>query len=368
MNKIVLSLGSILLTVCVLSSCKKTETTVVPSYTVPSTYNFDNVEYSDATATINMWSAFTAYLGKSTSRVLSQDTVNKLWNNTGAAFTSEIVTNLPNTFTTLNNTAFGIASKTDDAGVFKSLSDSMVAVSAYNNAAASEGNPGKISTRLFNYTGLEFNQLVAKGLMGALQLKNIIQNLNKVASDDNSTVIQSKGTAMQHDWDLAFGYSSLPVNYDTAIAYTSTVIDRPLALGGYFKERGSYIKAGGTIFEAFRKGRAAINAKDYNTRDNSIATIKEMLEKTLAAACYDYAGIGMTGADLASRFHALSEGYGFVLALKYRPTNSKLTEANYQALLNIFKTSFYRLDADASHAALKQAQTILTNTYGQLQP
>lgn len=351
-----------------LSSCKKTETTLIQTYTVPTTYNFEKVDYSEATTTINMWSAFTSYLGKSTSRVLSQDTVNKLWNNTGSAFTSEIVTNLPNTFTNLNNATFGIAEKTEDASFFKTLSDSMVTVSSYNTSAASEGISGKIGTRLFNHTGLEFNQLVAKGLMGALQLKNVILYLNKVASDDNSTVIEGKGTAMQHDWDLAFGYISLPKNYDTSIAYTSTVIDRPLALGGYFKERGGYIKAGGTIFEAFRKGRAAIAAKDYTSRDNSIATIKEMLEKTLAAACYDYAGIGMTGTDLASRFHALSEGYGFVLALKYRPANSKLSEANYQTLLNIFKTSFYRLDADASHIALKQAQTIFTNTYGQLQP
>ena len=104
------------------------------------------------------------------------------------------------------------------------------------------------------------------------------------------------------------------------------------------------------------------------TRDQAAATIKEFVEKTLAAACYEYSGIGMTGGDIAARFHGLSEGYGFLLALKYRPAGSPLTDANYQTLLNTFETSFYQLDADASHVKLKEVQSILTNAYGQLQP
>jgi hypothetical protein len=172
---------------------------------------------------------------------------------------------------------------------------------------------------------------------------------------------------MQHDWDMAFGYLSIPKNYDTAVTYANTDATRPLALGGYLKERGTYIKAGGIVYDAFLKGRAAIAAKDYAGRDAAIATIKDILERTLAAAAFAYTGIGMGSGDLATKFHGLSEGYGFVIALKYRPANSKLTEANYQTLLSVVKTNFYDLIADASNTKLKQAQAILTAAYGQLQ-
>jgi hypothetical protein len=369
MKKYVLPVITLLTSVVIFSSCEKDDPApTIPEYTIPDTYDFTNVEYSEATARVNMWSGYTAYLGKATTRKLNQDTVNYLWNNTNSAFTSEIVVNLPNNNTALNSSSFNLAGKSVDPAVFKAYGDSMVIVSASNGATGSNGVPGKIGSRLFNYSGLEFNQLVAKGLMGSLQMSTIISYLDKVASDDNNTVNTGTGTAMQHDWDMAFGYTSIPKIYDSSIAYANTVIDRPLAIGGYFRERGRYIKAGGTIYEAFRTGRAAIAVKDYVVRDKAIATIKETLEKTLAAACYEYSGIGMSGTDIPTRFHGLSEGYGFVLALKYRQTGSKLTDANYQALLNIFKTNFYQLDADASHIKLKEAQTILKGAYGQLQP
>jgi Domain of unknown function (DUF4856) len=367
MKKYFLPVSIIIASAAIFSSCKKTESTILP-YTVPTAYDFDNVAYSEATTRVNMWSGLTSYLGKATSRHLSQDTATYLWNNTNSAFTTELLVNLPNNSDALNNSLLSLSGKSLEPTVFKAYIDSMVKVSESNGAAASEGVPGKIGSRLFNYSGLEFNQLVAKGLMGSFQMAAIIDYLNSAASADNNTVTPGTGTAMQHAWDMAFGYTSLPKTYDSSIAYTNTVIDRPLAIGGYFRERGRYIKAGGTIYEAFRTGRAAIGAKDYAVRDKAIATIKEYLEKTLAAACYEYAGIGMTASDLAGRFHGLSEGCGFVLALKYRQPGSKLTDANYQTLLNTFKTSFYELISDASNTKLKEAQAILSSAYGQLQP
>jgi hypothetical protein len=280
-----------------------------------------------------------------------------------------VASNLPYNYGTLNSLSFNLAGKTADAVAFKVLADSMVKISQFYNQTASRGVPGKIgATRLFNHTGLEFNQVVAKGLMGSLQLSNIITLFNKIPNDDNSTVILGQGTAMQHDWDLAFGYVGIPKDYDTAKAYSSSIVDRPLGLGGYFAERGKYLQAGGRVFEAFRKGRAAINAKDYKTRDQAMATILEYLEKLLAAAAYQYVTAPQTQAELSAKFHGLSEGYGFILALKYRPANSKLTAADYQTLLSIITTDFWTLADDASNTKLKQAQSILTAAYGQLQP
>lgn len=366
MKNVFLSAIAILTVAALISSCTKTET-VYQQYPVPGTYNFENVDYAEATAAVNMWSGLTNYLGKSTSRELSQDTVNNLWNNTNSPFTAETVEGLPNTFASLNAMkGVSLSGKTADPTLMKAYIDSMVKVSKFFNAIASKGVAGKVGIRLVNYSGLEFNQLVAKGLMGAFVMNQLSSHLDKTTKDDNNTVTAGKGTAMQHDWDLAFGYVSLPKSYDSSISYASTVVDRPIALGVYFRERGQYIKAGPTVYNAFLKGRAAINTKDYATRDQAIATIKEYLEKTLAAAAFAYADIPQGSSDRATQFHALSEGIGFVTALKYRPSNSRLTAANYDNLVSIFKTNFYDLVSDASFAKLKQAQAILTTAYGQL--
>lgn len=348
-----------------LTSCKKEDE--IPDYTIPTTYTFDNVDYKESAARISMWVGYTGYLGRSTRKVLSQDTVNFMWNNINSAYTADIASNILYNHTEINKLSFNLSGKTTEPTLFKAFADSMVSVSKFYNKPGFKGVPGKIGSRLFNYTGLEFNQAVAKGLMGGLSLYNINAIFDKIPSDDNKTVVAGQGTAMQHNWDLAFGYVGIPANYDTTTAYTSAMVDRPFALGGYFAERGKYLKSGGIVFEAFRKGRAAIVAKDYKTRDAAIATIKEYLEKTLAASAYYYMLTPQTQAALDAKFHSLSEGYGFIIALKYRDASSKLTAANYQTLLDIIKTNFYTLAEDPSNTKLKQAQTILTEAYGKLQ-
>jgi hypothetical protein len=136
--------------------------------------------------------------------------------------------------------------------------------------------------------------------------------------------------------------------------------------GGYLAERGKPIQAGGILFEAFRKGRAAIGAKDYPVRDQQVKIIQETWERLAGAAALAYVTIPQASAsvgNLGTQFHALSEGYGFVLALKYRPANSKLTDANYQKLLAVLNTNFYTLVNEANFAKLKEAEAILKTTY-----
>lgn len=352
------------------TSCDKDDDNTIPPYTVPTTYSFDNVEYKEASSRVSMWVGYTGNLGRGATRQLSQDTINYLWNNTNTAFTAETAAGIPYTYDVLNTlTTISLSAKTADAATFKAYADSMVKMSQYYNTPASKGIAGKIGSRLVNYAGLEFNQAVAKGLMGSLILSNIFSILDKIPTDDNNTVVAGQGTAMQHNWDLAFGYVGIPKTYDSGKVYTSAAdVDRPLGAGGYFAERGKYIKAGGHVFNAFLAGRAAIAAKDYKVRDAAILTIKEYMEKNLAAAAYYYIATSPTRADLAARFHDLSEAYGFVIALKYRAANSTLTAANYQALLGIMNTNFYTLSEDGTNAKVNQAKDILTVAYGKLQP
>jgi len=356
--------------IIIAASCKKDDTPAIQPYTVPTTYNFQNVEYKEAAARVSMSLGFGSYLSKATSRQLSQDTINYLWNNTNNAYTSEIVVNLPYAFDVLNTSGYNLTGKVADAAIFKAFADSMVVMSQKRNNIGSQGTAGKVGTRLVNYRGVEYNQLVAKGFFGALSINNVVSFLNKATTDDNNTVTAGTGTAMQHDWDLAFGYIGLPITYDSAINYTqapnNTNPERPLGIGGYFYERARPIKAGGTIFEAFRKGRAAIGAKDYAVRDAATKTIKEYLEKTLAAAAYAYLSLSKTRTADADRFHDFSEATGFMLALKYRPTTLLSTQA-YQELLDIINVDFWTLsDATLLNNKVTSAQAKLVAAYGKL--
>ena len=173
---------------------------------------------------------------------------------------------------------------------------------------------------------------------------------------------------MQHQWDLAFGYVGLPKDYDSGKVYTSAIVDRPLGIGGYFGERGKFIKAGGTVFEAFRKGRAAIGAKDYAVRDAAAATHQGICGKD---PCRSHVRLYYQSADASRPGRQIPWPVGriwFRRGVEVPPGNSKLTEANYQTLMGIMKTDFYALADDASNTKLKQAQSILTAAYGQLQP
>jgi hypothetical protein len=360
-----------------LTSCKKDNDNKIPEYEVPTTYTFDNVEYKEAAARLSMSLAVGSYIGKATTRELSQDTINYLWNNTNDAFTAETVSNQPFTFTELNDLNYSIADKTTDAVTFKAYADSMRVMSLERNNTGSQGVAGIVlggssgtTKRLVNYKGLEFNQLVAKGFFGAFSLNNVIIHLNKSATDDNNTVVTGTGTAMQHDWDLAFGYVGLPKNYDSSINYTQAPYnatgERPLGIGGYFWERAKPILAGGIVFEAFRKGRAAIGAKDYATRDAAAATIKEYLEKTLAASAYAYLSLSKGRNNDADRFHDFSEATGFMLALKYRATN-KLSAQSYQEILDTINLDFWTLsDATLLNTKADAALAKLVAAYGKL--
>ncbi len=345
-----------------LASCKKDDNKT-PEYSVPATYTYDNVDYSEATIHIKMMTVLNSYMGTGSSAKLDQIKADNLWNNTNNPFGND----------TLDKSGFSITGRTADAATYKAFVDSVVAISQNYTDSAYNGKGGRLtratgSKSLVGATGLENNQGVVKGTMGSLLFKEAVNLLSNIGSADNNTVIAGKGTAMQHNWDMAFGYLSIPVDYDSSKVYASTDPQRPLLWGGYLAERGKYIQAGGIIWEAFRKGRAAIVAKDYATRDACAKTIMDTWEKLAAAAAWNYMKSPQSGSNLADKLHGLSEGYGFILSLKYRSAGSKLTAENYNKLLAIANTNFYTLLNEPGYAKLNEGLTILTNTYGQLQP
>ncbi|WP_026755843.1 DUF4856 domain-containing protein [Sediminibacter sp. Hel_I_10] len=208
------------------------------------------------------------------------------------------------------------------------------------NSIATAGNAGQLqqagggAIRYINAKGFENNQLVSKGLIGGLMIDQILNNYLSTAvldegsniEDNNSgvVVVDKTYTTMEHKWDEAFGYlygaeadASMPVL--GADSFLNEYLDR-------LEADEDFSGIAQTVFDAFKLGRAAIVAKDYDLRDAQANIIKTNLSLIPAVRAVHYLQAGkvkLDEGDMASAFHQLSEGFGFVYSLQFtRQPNS----------------------------------------------
>ncbi len=215
-------------------------------------------------------------------------------------------------------------------------------VKPQEDIAAIAGTAGQIadgtSTRYVTGKGLEPNQLVNKGLIGALMVDQMLNNylstavLDDAASGDGTnrekndagTVEEGKNyTAMEHKWDEAYGY----------LYGTSEDLSKPNAtIGkdddflnkymGRVEGDADFTGIAERVFNAFKLGRAAIVAKDYAVRDEQATIIRKAVSEIIAIRAVYYlqqakASLTMETPDYGAAFHGLSEGYGFIYSLRF---------------------------------------------------
>jgi hypothetical protein len=114
------------------------------------------------------------------------------------------------------------------------------------------------------------------------------------------------------------------------------------------------------IMDAFIKGRAAISNKDMATKKAQISIIRTEIERIFASSAIHYMNeTAKNIADPAKRSHALSEGYGFINALKYN-TNKKISQTELNEIYTILGDNFYQITADK----LTQVKNKLSAIYG----
>jgi hypothetical protein len=339
-----------------LASCDKDDDSIVKPYTVPTTYTFSNANFSASANRNKMAEELRVYLNTaqtgSAVTALDATKINNMWNNTGSPFANA----------SLNTSGFNIKSFSGNATLIKAHIDS---ISMYNTSTvATQGNGGYLvrgsNKIIVGPRGMEYVQAYAKGIMSTLFFKEAVRLLTEV-----KTVSATDTTKAQGLWDEAFGNLAVPFNYDTSVNYSNSP-DKPFMWGGYLWERGKPIQAGGIIFSAFLKGRAAIGGYDAAVRDEQADIIIAKWEQLAAQAALVYMNMptkSSNAGQLANQFHALSEGYGFLLALQYRPANSKLTAANYETLKTIINKDFYVLINQPGFTDLVTAQNILKTTY-----
>lgn len=242
------------------------------------------------------------------------------------------------------------SSNTVDAATIKADFESWISaqideVFPNEEVLAAPGQAGQIAegsvTRYINGKGLEYDQMVVKGLIGALMLDQAVNNYLSIAvldagtnqeDNDAGTVVDGQSyTNMEHKWDEAYGYV-----YGTAQDAT----DPNLTIGSDDSFLNKYIgRAEGDddfagiaadIYNAFKLGRAAIVAGDYEVRDEQAEILREKLSEIIGIRAVYYLiqakfGLEQATPDLGAVFHDLSEGYGFIYSLQFtrKPNSSE---------------------------------------------
>lgn len=311
------------------SSCKKDDNQLIdePDYTIPTTYNFDNVSYSGQIQRIGMLNEMKAYMGSANTSGTSLDASKLAAMYTNDAASAGWVKTYEDS-KQLRNKTFEPVQATFDELI------SNIALASQSTVAGVDGTAGVVTSNdgaknyLFDEKGVELAQLVEKGLMGALlyyQSTAVYFGSNKIDSD-NETVTEGRGTEMEHAFDEAFGYFGVPIDFPMNK-------DNIIFWGNYCNRRNDLLGSNHIMMDAFLKGRAAISNNDLTTRDEAIKEIRDTWELVVATTALHYINSGINNfSDNAIRGHALSEAIAFIYSLQFNPTK-RVTNDQVEELL-----------------------------------
>ena len=199
------------------------------------------------------------------------------------------------------------------------------------------GNPLEV---FINKEGYELNEVYAKSMIGIVQADQILDvflgnnrmnGVNDIVKKENTNKIfvpTKDYTHMQGAWDKAFGtiwgnlcdaktmkngISSMGANHGDIGFY------------GYLYEVENTQRHKGIakeLFDAFVKGRTAINNNDYPTRDICICIIRRLVSRVILQKTLDYLDkcistvtqVGVINNPSPNRIRDLSEAMGFLYA------------------------------------------------------
>ena len=191
--------------------------------------------------------------------------------------------------------------------------------------AGSHTGAGGRTVRI-NGKGMELNQVFAKSLIGALVMDQVAYGYLSAAkigdAVENVTLEDGKNyTKMEHHFDEGFGYV---YGQESDITAAASPDGSGVLFAKYLKKVNSSEEPGiaTEIYDAFKKGRAAIVANDSELRDAQAEIVKTKMSRViLHKAAYYLRGAAEAKAtkdvDYADYFHGLSEGYGYVLSLQF---------------------------------------------------
>ena len=340
-----------------LTACNDDET-AEPEYTVPDTYNFENVSYTGQQSRLAQFSEMKSYMSTSNTQgvALSEERLIAMYNNEpGAEYSQEYTKDL--------------SSKTFPA-VQPEFEAQLVALAeaSQSQTAGAPGTDGVIvsdngeKSYLISAEGLDHAQIFEKGLMGAClyyQATSVYMGDDRM-NVDNETVTPGEGTEMEHHWDEAFGYFGVPIDFPTST-------DGVVFWGDYAVKREAVLGNSQDLMNALLKGRAAISAGDLAARDEAIAEARTEWELISVATALHYLNVGVESFDdTAIMAHGVSEAIGFIYSLQFNE-GKKITNSQVSELLTIIAGADRFADMnlyDTTPAHLTQARDMLADIYG----
>ncbi len=359
-----------LLLLSILTNCKKestepaveeTPTSTTPSYTIPTTYNFSNVNFAISAQRLSMLGELVTYLRSThTTTAATQPTIS-------AQKMKDMFSNLNSAFTeaSLNTSGIQLKDKTSNAFNYQTeleanFDDAQLAsiASAVSPTVttASSGVRGKLISParaiLVDANGFEYKEFAEKGIMGAALYYQATTLLANIASYDNTAQVAGM-TAQEKAWDEAFGYFGVPVSFPASTVGLKN-------WGNYCNSVNVAIGSNTMIMNAFLKGRAAISNKDNAARDEARNIVIATWEKVAAAKCISYLkGAKNNLSDAATLHHNLSEGWGFVAGFRYNPSKT-ISDGDIAILLDYFGTNLYNLQTSNLDLAINKLETVFS--------
>ena len=182
------------------------------------------------------------------------------------------------------------------------------------NSVATPGSAGRLGRYLVDGNGIEVNQVIQKGLIGALlldQIDNVLLADNALKANNTKVVDGKAYSELEHNWDLAYGFLTSNAIMTTDINLTP----RERFLAGYLNEKNP--TASPAVYMAFLKGRAAIVNNDAAGVKTQADLIRTELEKAIALAAVSYLNNWKSASTLDVKAHALGEGLGFIYSLRF---------------------------------------------------
>lgn len=339
MKKIVLSMLAI--TALVFTSCSSDEDVpAVKPVEAPATYVFkkdgqSTVSFSGQTTRLKMANELKTALGKDGLTTSTLVKLNEMFKD-GTGF-SEAALNTSGkklrgtvasaTYSTLPTSDREALQLKMDSWI-KEFAEVVIPAKDVDAAAGVAGNLA--AKRYVNAKGVEANQAVAKTIIGAIILDQIVNKyISKKYLDDAKTAHEAgtpykagkNYTKLEHGWDEAYGYV---FGLDDK-PYAPTKDSGNAFLGKYLKKVNKQPAFAGTfdkIYNAFKLGRAAIVAKRYDIMHQQATILRTELSKVVAVKTVYYLLKGKGTRD-ASTLHALSEGYGFAHAMMFAHASGK---------------------------------------------
>ena len=330
-------------------SCEKDK-----NYDIPSSYNFTNASYSGQVQRLDMLGELETYMktANTSGAVVEAAIMKAMFANDGHAWTS---TDLNSSTKQLKNKTFELVQTQ-----FESYMDSLAAISS-SNTAGSNGVAGIVSSSdgaknyLFNANGVEYTQLIAKGIMGACfyyQALSVYSGTDKMNVDNTTLVDGKEYTTMEHHWDEAFGYFGAPIDF-TNVSTTGYRYWAKYA----FKGDATHDLINKTM-TAFIKGRAGISNQDTDTRDTQIMELRTQWELiAVTTAIYYLEEAKGNIADDALRNHELSEALAFIRSLAYN-VDARISATEITAVESHLGTNFYTVSSSHIDMAINELKTV----------